>query len=93
MKTFFLLLSLFVAGVGSGQPHQPIRAYIAEGDGMAPALKSNDRFLVDVTYYASHPIERGDIILFQAENDQQYVKRVIALPGETIEYKNDFLYI
>ncbi|GEC88830.1 hypothetical protein BBR01nite_11610 [Brevibacillus brevis] len=60
---------------------------------MAPTLNNNDRFLADKTYYDSHPIQRGDIVIFQAEKDRQYVKRVIALPGETLEYKDDILYI
>lgn len=60
---------------------------------MAPTLKSNDRLIVDKTYYESHPIHRGDIIVYQAEKDRLYIKRVIALPGETVEYMNDVLYI
>ncbi|WP_409174384.1 signal peptidase I [Brevibacillus fortis] len=93
MKTLFLMLSLIFASLSSVQPDQSTSVFVSEGESMAPTLNSNDRFLADKTYYDSHPIQRGDIVIFQAEKDRQYVKRVIALPGETLEYKDDILYI
>lgn len=93
MKTIFLMLSVIFASLASVQPEQSQSVFISEGESMAPTLKNNDRFLVDKTYYDSHPIQRGDIVVIQLENDRQYVKRVIALPGETLEYKGDVLYI
>lgn len=37
--------------------------------------------------------KRFDIIVFHAKENQNYIKRVIGLPGDKIEYKNDVLYI
>ncbi|MDC0760041.1 signal peptidase I [Brevibacillus sp. AG] len=93
MKTLFLMLSFIFASLSSIQPDQSTSIFVSEGESMAPTLNSNDRFVADKTYYDSHPMQRGDIVIFQAEKDRQYVKRVIALPGETLEYKDDILYI
>lgn len=45
-------------------------------------------------YWGSEP-ERGDIIVFEApdNNDTLYVKRVIGLPGDTVEIKNGITYV
>jgi signal peptidase I len=93
MKALFFILSFIFASITSDQPDQSNSVFVSEGESMAPTLNSNDRFLADKTYYEYHPIQRGDIVIFQIEKDRQYVKRVIALPGETLEYKDDILYI
>src|SRR5699024_585294 len=38
-------------------------------------------------------IDRFDIVVFKATKEKDYIKRVIGLPGDRIEYKNDQLYI
>lgn len=66
------------------------------GDSMDPVLQSGDSILVNrIIYDASSP-KRGDIIVFKPngnENTYFYVKRVIALPGETIEIKEGIIYV
>ena len=37
--------------------------------------------------------ERFDIVVFHAPEQKDYIKRVIGLPGDHVEYKNDQLYI
>lgn len=93
MKTLFLMLSFIFASFPSVHPDQSKSVFVSEGESMAPTLSSNDQFLVDKTFYDSNPIQRGDIVIFQVEKDRKHVKRVIALPGETLEYKSDILYI
>ncbi|KNB73039.1 hypothetical protein ADS79_13420 [Brevibacillus reuszeri] len=87
------MLTLLLTSFASVQPDQSKRIFVSEGDSMVPALNNEDRFFVDKTYYDSHPIQRGDIVIFQAEKNRQFVKRVIGLPGESLEYRNDILYI
>lgn len=60
-----------------------------EGDSMAPMLKP-DNYLI---YHQSKSIDRFDTILFHDESGATYIKRVVGLPGETVAYKNDQLYI
>ncbi|MGI5901007.1 MAG: signal peptidase I [Desulfitobacteriia bacterium] len=64
---------------------------------MLPTIQLNDRLIVDRFFYKFKPIERGDIVVFKAPDnsmeDKDLVKRVIGLPGETVEIKNGKVYI
>jgi signal peptidase I len=59
---------------------------------MVPTLEVGDRVLVNKLSYDLHDLHRGDIVVFAAEPNEEWhragiddlVKRVIALPGETI---------
>lgn len=67
----------------------PIRV---NGASMDPTLNDKDIMLLDEISYRFSDIERFDIVVVK-EEDEYLVKRVIGLPGETVEYKNDKLYI
>ena len=76
-----------------------IRAFVFEpilvdGESMLPTLQTDERLAVEkVSRYFNLP-ERGDIIIVHYPNmDGTYVKRVIGLPGETVEVKNSTVYI
>ena len=60
-----------------------------EGSSMEPTLQPASFIL----YHHLNPIERFDIILFHDDHGEVYIKRVVGLPGETIAYQNDHLYI
>lgn len=70
-----------------------INKYVVEttevvGDSMYPYLVEGDRLLVNKIAYAFSSPKRGDVIVFDPEiDDKSFVKRVIALPGETINIK------
>lgn len=62
---------------------------------MENTIMPGDRIIaLRLTYYVSSP-ERGDIVVFRYPDDESvlYVKRVIGLPGETIEVKDGEVYI
>ncbi|MCR6107091.1 signal peptidase I [Salipaludibacillus agaradhaerens] len=66
---------------------------VVDGQSMMPTLEHNDRMLVNkIGYNISEP-ERFDIIVFHAPQNKDYIKRVIGLPGDTIEYRDDMLYV
>ncbi|MCL0062707.1 signal peptidase I [Peptococcaceae bacterium] len=68
--------------------------YIPSGS-MEPTLMVNDRIIVSkISYYFEEP-ERGDVVVFKYPKDtsRNFVKRLIAKPGETVELKNSKLYI
>ena len=67
----------------------PIRV---NGASMNPTLNDKDIMLLDEISYRFSDIERFDIVVVK-EEDEYLIKRVIGLPGETVEYKNDKLYI
>lgn len=66
---------------------------VVDGYSMMPTLKDADRMLVNKLSYSFSDPKRYDIIVFQDSEGKDYIKRVIGLPGEKIEYKDDTLYI
>lgn len=58
-----------------------------EGSSMEPTLQDGDNLIVDKISYRFHDPERFDIIVFpfQYEEDTYYIKRIIGLPGETVQ--------
>lgn len=67
--------------------------YVVEGKSMMPTLESGNLLIVNKLSYDIGPIRRFDIIVFHANKKEDYVKRVIGLPGDRIAYKNDILYV
>jgi signal peptidase I len=72
-----------------------VQAYKIPSGAMLPTIQIGDCVLVDKRHYNSDEIKRGDIIVFKYPEDQtrDFIKRVIGLPGETIEIKNQVVYI
>ena len=65
---------------------------IVVGDSMVPTLNENQILLLNKFDYKFNDIERYDIVVVEVGNGE-IIKRVIGLPGEYIEYKNNTLYI
>ena len=74
-----------------------IRAYVGEArsipsGSMEPTLKIKDMFFVEKLSYRFGEMQRGDIIVFwppeKLRSDYPYVKRLIALAGETVEIRD-----
>jgi signal peptidase I len=63
--------------------YQPVRV---EGTSMLPRLEDHDRLFINKFVYHIASIERGDVVVFHYPRDPEksYIKRVIALPGDTI---------
>lgn len=66
---------------------------VVDGSSMMPTLSDQDRMIVNKFAYTIGEPERFDIIVFHAPENKDYIKRVIGLPGDEIEYKNDTLYV
>lgn len=66
---------------------------IVEGESMMPTLHNADRMIVSKISNYVGEIDRGDIVVFHATESKDYIKRVIAIPGDTLEYRDDVLYI
>lgn len=59
------------------------------GDSMNPQLENGDITLINRLVYNMRKLKKGEVIAFKPngnENSHYYIKRVIGLPGETIEY-------
>ncbi|HEX7734026.1 MAG TPA: signal peptidase I [Ktedonobacteraceae bacterium] len=82
-ETVFLTLLMFLI------IRFAIQNFNIDGTSMEPSLHNAELVLVDKWSYLFHPPTRGDIIIFHAppEPTQDYVKRVIGLPGDSITVK------
>jgi signal peptidase I len=75
------------------------QAFYIPSESMIPTLKIGDRVLVNKLSYDLHDVHRGDVVVFKAPRAAQsgdiedLVKRVIALPGETIEARDGLVYV
>ena len=76
-----------------------IQAFYIPSESMVPTLVKNDRVLVNKLSYKLHDVHRGDIVVFKAPPGaataqvKDLIKRVVGLPGETIEGRNGNIYI
>ncbi|MEW5935186.1 MAG: signal peptidase I [Bacillota bacterium] len=79
-----LLIRLFVV--------EPFRV---DGPSMEPTLFTGERLLVDKVSYRFHPPRRGDVVVFRNPGNlrEDYIKRVVALPGDTVEMRLGRLYV
>jgi signal peptidase I len=72
----------------------PIRFFIAQpflvsGPSMEPTFLNNDYLIVDEISYRFEKPKRGEVIIFKRPAEKKYlIKRIIGLPGETLELEN-----
>jgi len=83
---FIILFRLFVL-----EPHN------VSGSSMDNTFKDKDYVLVDKLTYRFKAPEAGDVVVFDppasAENKSRFIKRIVAIPGESIEVKESGTYI
>jgi len=72
-----------------------VQTSIVVGPSMKPSFQGGERLLINKAVYFFHEPERGDVIVFHPPNNGQgdYIKRIIALPGESVEIKEGTVYI
>jgi len=72
-----------------------VAPFIVEGASMEPNYHNAEYLLVDEISYRFQKPERGDVVVFRPPDNQSifYIKRVIALPGETIMIKDQKISI
>src|SRR5204863_9102369 len=75
------------------------QAFYIPSASMEPTLQVHDRVLVNKLSYHLHSVHRGDIVVFKAPPEERtakikdLVKRVIGLPGDTLEARDGQVYI
>ncbi|MBP1969005.1 signal peptidase I [Virgibacillus natechei] len=68
-------------------------SYVVDGKSMEPTLNDGNLLMVNKFIYELHEVDRFDVIVFQKNKQDAYVKRVVGLPGDEIEYKADEFYV
>jgi signal peptidase I len=77
-----------------------LQAFYIPSSSMEPTLKIGDRVLVNKLSYHMHDIHQGDIVVFERPPGvsetaaiKDLIKRVIALPGQTVEARSGTVYV
>jgi signal peptidase I len=73
-----------------------LQQFAVSGHSMDTTLHDGDRVLVNKLSYRLHDPNRGDVVVLktiEGAGERDLIKRVIGLPGESIEYRNCVLYI
>jgi len=72
-----------------------IQPFYIPSSSMAPTLLPNDRIIVNMLLYRFRPPQRGDVIVFRYPVDpsRDFIKRVVAFGGETVELRNSNLIV
>lgn len=90
LKTVIIALAIVI----------PIRYFLfqpffVKGQSMEPNFENGDYLIIDEISYRFKEPQRGDVIVFKYPIDpsQRYIKRIIGLPGETIEITNGQIII
>ena len=70
-------------------------SFRVDGESMEPSLQDGEYILVNKIAYSFHPPQRGDIIVFDSPSNpgRDFIKRVIAIPGDTVEIRDGQVYI
>lgn len=90
IETIVVGLSIFVViYLFFMQPHE------VKGDSMLPNFHNGEYILTDKISYRFRKPQRGDVVIFKSpENpDIDYIKRVIALPGESVRVQDGAVYV
>ena len=87
-----LVFSVGIAGIVILFLYQPVKV---EGTSMMPWLADQERIFINKFVYRFEPIQRGDVVVFWFPRDpsKSFIKRVIGLPGETVQLVNGEVFV
>ena len=95
MKAFFreFLITIVIAAVIALAWNATFQTFVIFMTSMMPTFQEGQRLLVNkASYFFSEP-ERGDVVIFDSGQNGDYIKRIIALPGDNVEIKEEAVYI
>ena len=98
---WYVYVLLLLMGTGSllsyalNVRNQLLQPFIIPGAAMYPTLSPRDRFIAVKNVYRNADPQRGDLVLFTNPNNRRefWIKRVIALAGDTVAVKDGYLYV
>jgi signal peptidase I len=85
-----LIILIIFIGFPLNRSITGIYTYIVDGPSMQPSLHASDRFVAN---HKTKNLKRGDIIIFKAPEGKTYIKRIVAVGGDTLKIQKNKLYI
>lgn len=67
--------------------------YVVKGKSMMPTIHDGNRLIINKINYDFSTPDRFDMVVFHHTKEEDYIKRIIGLPGDTVHYKDDVLYV
>lgn len=86
---FYILIAIFVLFLAT----YIVSPASVNGDSMSPTLKDGEVLVLNKAKMIFGSVDRFDIVVVKYGSPNYIIKRVIGLPGESIEYKENILYI
>lgn len=92
----WVVIVVVALGISQALRRWVVQPYRIQMSSMETTLYADDLVMVDKVSYRLHEPRRGDVIIFWPPGittDDPYIKRVIGLPGETVEARNGAVYV
>ncbi|THF81285.1 signal peptidase I [Cohnella fermenti] len=71
-----------------------IQPFVVDGESMEPNFQNRERIIVNMLLYDIRQPKRGEVIVFKVpEENRNFIKRVIAVPGDTVKVEGDDVYV
>jgi signal peptidase I len=95
LDRMFGAIVVVIGAIGFGFARLAVEGFHVLGSSMYPTIESDDHIFVDKLTKLWRPIERGELIAHRYPCDRHitYVKRIVAVGGDTVEIRCDVLYI
>ncbi len=99
MKSFFrdTLLTILLAAVIFFGLRSVVQNFSVEGPSMSPNFQDGQMLLVSKMLYHFEEPQRGDVVIlippFKTPDNKDYIKRIVGLPGESVEVRDGTVYI
>jgi signal peptidase I len=92
---FILVGVLYPVGLACYIRAHVFEAFYIPSEDMAPTIVDGDHVLADKSAYLGSIPQRGDVIIFRVPQQPSltWIKRVIGLPGDTVEIKEDQVFV
>ena len=88
------ILPILVALAIYGLLNLTVDSFKVYGVSMLPTIQPDEYIIVNKAVYSIHEPQRGDIIVFESPREpKDLIKRIIGLPGDTIEIRNRAVFV